>query len=592
MNHRMRLTVLSLLTTLSLGWLVGGVQASAATVTISPLPGTLTALPQTQISFLGASAKSLSSISVVGSSSGRHSGRLRSYSSATGSSFLPSKPFTAGEQVTVRAKWARAKGVRSSLSTSFTIAQPGVVPSTEFTAIPGKPTDIQSFQSQPELHPATVTVHQPAGTGSAPGYVFASPFLGPGQWGPMIFDNAGNLVWFRPLPAGEDATDFRTQVYRGKNDLTWWQGRTLQLGFGLGEDVIANANYRTVAVVRAGNGLQTDEHEFIVTPQGSAYVLAYSPVQTSLSSAGGPASGLALDGVIQQIDVHTGLVMWEWHSLGHVDVSESYSKLPALQTNPYDYFHINSLTTDAHGHILISARNTWGLYDLSASTGAVLWRLGGKKSTFTLGAGVQFAYQHNALWLGNNEVSLFDDEGAPPVKPPSRGEIVKLDLKAKTATLAGQLVRTAGPLITNSQGNTQPLPGGGWMVGWGGLPNLTEFNAQGQIVYDAQLPTGDNSYRVYREPWSGQPTEAPAIIAKTTGATTAVYASWNGATTVVSWQLLTGSSAAHLTAVSTTPEHGFETTIPAPGARFFEVRALSASGKVLGTSGAVQPTSG
>ena len=592
MNHRKRLAVLSLLATPGLGWLLAGAQASAATVAISPLPGTPTALPQTQISFLGASAKSLSSISVVGSSSGRHSGRLRSYSSTTGVSFLPSKPFTPGEHVTVRARWMSSSRTHSSLSTSFTIAQPGVVPSIEFTGVPGKPSDIQSFQSQPALHPPTVTVHQPAGMGSAPGYLFASPFLGPGQWGPMIFDNAGNLVWFRPLSGGQDAADFRTQIYRAKNDLTWWQGRTLQLGFGLGEDVIADANYRTIAVVKAGNGLQTDEHEFLVMPQGSAYVLAYSPVQTSLSSAGGPASGLALDGVIQQIDIHTGLVMWEWHSLGHVDVSESYSKPPAVPTSAYDYFHINSLATDAHEHILISARNTWTLYDLSARTGAVLWRLGGKKSSFTLGAGVQFAYQHNALWLGGNLISLFDDEGAPPVKPPSRGEIVKLDETTKTATLAAQFVRTSGPLITNSQGNTQSLPGGGWMVGWGGLPNLTEFNAQGQIVYDAQLPTGDNSYRVYREPWSGQPAEPPAILAKTTGATTAVYASWNGATTVVSWQLLIGPSAAHLTAVSTTPKRGFETTIPAPSAPFFQVRALSASGRVLGTSKAVQPTSG
>ena len=306
----------------------------------------------------------------------------------------------------------------------------------------------------------------------------------------MIFDSAGSLVWFRPLAGGQDAADLRTQTFHGKSDLTWWQGRTLQFGYGLGEDVIANSTYKTVAVVRAGNGLQADEHDFLVTPRAPAYILAYSPVQTSLSSAGGPASGLALDGVIQEIDIHTGLVMWEWHSLGHVDVSESYSKLPGLATNPYDYFHINSLTTDAHGNLLISARNTWALYEINGHTGAVSWRLGGKRSTFALGAGVQFAYQHNALWLGNGEISLFDDEGAPPVKPPSRGEIIKLDQKTKTATLAGQLVRTSGPLITNSQGNLQTLPGGGWMVGWGGLPNFTEFNSLGQIVFDAQLPPG------------------------------------------------------------------------------------------------------
>ena len=587
MNHRRCIAVLTLIAALGLC-----AQASAATVTVSPLPGTPTALPKTQISFLGATVGSLSSISVVGSSSGRHSGHLRAYVSAPGSSFLPTKPFTAGERVTVHAKWKAPGGKRSNISTSFTIAQPGVVAQTEFTGVSGRPSDVQNFASEPNLHPPAVTVHHLAGAASAPGYVFASPFLGPGQWGPMIFDNAGNLVWFHPLPAGQDAADFRTQIFEGKNDLTWWQGRTLMLGYGLGEDEIVNANYQTVAVVKAGNGLQADEHEFTVTPQGSAYILAYSPVRTSLARASGPASGLTLDGVIQEIDIHTGLVMWEWHSLGHIDVSESYSTLPALATNPYDYLHINSLALDSRGNILISGRNTWALYDISPHTGAIAWRLGGKRSTFTLGAGVPFAYQHNAEWLGSDEISLFDDEGVPAVKPPSRGEVVKLDNKARTATLVTQLVRSPGPLSTTSQGDTQSLGTGGWMVGWGGLPNFTEFSSQGQIIYDAQLPAGENSYRVYREPWSGQPSEPPTIVATPEGNTTVVYASWNGATTVVSWQVLTGPDANHLTVASTVAKIGFQTTIPVTAAPFYEARALSASGRVLATLTASESASG
>jgi hypothetical protein len=567
-------------------------QASAASVTISPFPGTATALPGTQISFLGAAAGALRSVSVIGSSSGRHAGRLRGYSSAIGTSFVPVKPFTPGERVSVHAILTNAAGRRSSLASSFTIARPVVLPATEFPTTPGTPADVQSFQSEPELHPPAVTVHQPAGPSSAPGYLFAAPFIGPGQYGPMIFDNAGNLVWFHALPPGQDGADFRTQSFHGETDLTWWQGRTLQLGYGLGVDVVADSNYNVVAVVRAGNGLQADEHEFILTPQGSAYLLAYSPVQADLSSAGGPANGVAVEGVIQEIDIHTGLVMWEWHSLGHVGPSESYSKPPTSPSAPYDYFHINSLTTDSRGNLLISARNTWGIYDISAGNGHVMWRLGGKKSTFALGPGVPFAYQHNALWLSSNEVSLFDDEGAPTVKGPSRGEVVKLDLKTKSATLADQLVRMPGPLTTGSQGNVQQLPAGGWMVGWGGLPNLTEFNAAGQVIYDAQLPAGEFSYRVYREPWAGQPGTPPTISARHTGATTTVYASWNGATTVSSWQLLTGSSAGSLAPVSTTPRTGFETTIPAPSAAFVQVRALGATGRVLGTSAAVAPVPG
>jgi Arylsulfotransferase (ASST) len=583
---RTRLAAASILVlVISLGAVSAG---EAATVAISPLRGTPTALPHTQISFLGAPAKALSAISVVGSASGRHSGTLRSYAAATGASFRPHTPFTPGEQVTVHARLKTTKGSRA-LSTSFTVATPQVISQNEFPPVTGVPSDLQHFPSRPDLLPPTVTVNQST-SAVAPGFVFASPALGPGQYGPMIFDNRGQLTWFKPLAAGDDATDFRTQTYNGKKVLTWWQGRTLQFGLGLGVDEIVDNRYKTVATVKAGNGLQADEHEFTLLPDGSALVLAYSPVRASLASAGGPASAIALDGIIQRIDVKTGLVMWEWHSLGHVDVSESYSKLPGDPANPYDYFHINSVTVDKHGNYLVSARNTWALYEFNGRSGSVTWRLNGKRSSFTLGAGVAFAFQHNAEWQPNGDISLFDDEGAPPVKPPSRAETIKLDLKAKTATLVSQLVRSPAPLITNSQGNAQALADGNWMVGWGGLPNMTEFNAQGQVVFDAQFPRGENSYRVYRETWSGQPATSPSLGASTAGATTTVHVSWNGATDVASWQLLSGPNLAGLTSVSKTPKTGFDTTITTAAAPFVEVRALNAAGKTLGTSKAVAPT--
>ena len=105
------------------------------------------------------------------------------------------------------------------------------------------------------------------------------------------------------------------------------------------------------------------------------------------------------------------------------------------------------------------------------------------------------------------------------------------------------------------------------MVGWGGLPNFTEFNAPGQEIYDAQLPAGESSYRVYREAWSAQPSEPPAIVGELSEAAATIYASWNGATTVYSWQLLTGSSASRRDRPVEHAEDGFETAIPAPVAR-------------------------
>ena len=117
--------------------LAGGSAArAAARVTISPLRGTPTAMPRTQISFLGAGAGTLSSISVIGSSSGRHRGRLRAYRSATGVSFLPSKAFTPGERVTVHARWRASRRGTRKLSDTFTIATPAAIAENEFPATP------------------------------------------------------------------------------------------------------------------------------------------------------------------------------------------------------------------------------------------------------------------------------------------------------------------------------------------------------------------------------------------------------------------------------------------------------------------------
>jgi hypothetical protein len=546
-------------------------------------------MPATQISFVGAPRGSLSSIRVVGSRSGRHGGRLRSYSSAAGSSFLPGKPFTPDEHVTVRARWRNGKRT-VTLSTHFKIAQPVAPPTAELPMTSGTPDDVQDFRSLPELHPPRVTVHQPASTSSAPGYVFAAPLLGPGQHGPMVFDSAGNLVWFRALSGTQSAADFQTQVFHGKNNLTWWQGKTTILGYGLGEGVIVNANYKTVAVVKAGNGLSMDEHEFTVLPSGAAIITAYDPVRRNLAGIGGASSGIAVDCAVQEIDIHTGLVMWEWHSLGPIDIAQSYSQPPASPEGFFDYFHLDSVQALRDGNFLISARNTSSAYKIDARSGGVIWQLGGKKSSFTLGTGAPFAYQHDVRLLGTDMLSVLDDEGGPLLTPPSRGELIRLDTKTRTATLVTQLVRSIGPLTTSSQGNLQALATGGWMIGWGALPNLTEYDAHGQIVYDAQLPAGESSYSVYREPWAGQPSEPPQIAASTSGATTTAYASWNGATTVLSWQLLAGSSSAHLSVVSSAPRSGFESTLTAPAAAFVQVRALSASGKVLASSTTIAPT--
>ncbi len=159
---------------------------------------------------------------------------------------------------------------------------------------------------------------------SRSGDVFVTPYAGPGQAGPMILEPSGSLVWFKALPTYTEATNLQVQEYEGKPVLTWWQGNITMHGFGLGEDVIADDTYTDIAHVRAGNGLQADLHEFQLTPQGTALITAYEPILCNLSSVGGPADGAVTDSVFQEIDVKTGLVMYEWTSVDHVALSECY----------------------------------------------------------------------------------------------------------------------------------------------------------------------------------------------------------------------------------------------------------------------------
>jgi len=561
-------------------------------LSVSPLPGSLDSSPSTQISFLGAPAAELGHVSVSGSRSGSHSGRLLAYAQGDGASFVPSKPFAPGETVTVKGQVlasasAQSGGTGQSFSYQFTVSDPDPLPYARPSSPPAaRAGELQSFHSRPDLHPQTISVTT-ASPQASPGYVLAAPYAGPGQYGPMIFDDAGQLVWFDPLPAGTGVTNLQVQQLYGRPVLTWWQGYIPPQGFGQGEDVIANSAYRVIAHVKAGNGYQADLHDFHITLQSTALITVFNPIHCNLSAVGGPANAAVTDSLFQEIDLRTGLVRREWHSLDHIGLSESYSSPRSATTVwPFDYVHINSLDPGPGGTLLISARNTWALYELNAATGQILTRIGGKHSNVKVEPGAGTAFQHDATVLSNGTIAVFDNGAVPKIHPQSRGIVLAVNAQADTDTLVAQYEHPT-PLLAGSQGNLQPLTGGGVFVGWGSAPYFSEFSASGQLLFDAHLPAAGQSYRGYRFAWTGAPTVPPSIAASAANAKApvTVYASWNGATLVASWRVVGGSSSSRMTAVASAPRSGFETAIATPGPEaYVAVQALSASGAVLGTS--------
>jgi Arylsulfotransferase (ASST) len=552
---------------------------------VSPLPGSLDASYATQISLLGYPASALSGISVSGTSSRGHSGRLEAYSQGDGASFVPDKPFHSGETVVVRGKLTVA-GRTEPFAFHFTTAVRdafGHAPPSRKPA--GKAGELFAAHSRPELHAPLVTV-----TGSspaqAPGDLFITPYSGPGQDGPMIVDPSGNLVWFDPLPSGTESANLQVQHYEGRPVLTWWQGYIPPQGFGQGEDVIADSSYRQILRMRAGNGMLADLHDFDITPQNTALLTVFDPIRCNLSSFGGPSNGAVTDSLFQEIDLKTHLVRREWHPLDHVALTRSYASATTSTTEwPYDYFHLNSVALRRDGSILISARNTSALYEISPSTGQLIAQIGGKGGSEKLGAGSATAYQHDAEELPNGDFTIFDNGGVPKVHPQSRGVIVSVDPNARTDTLVGQYEHSK-PLSAASQGNVQPLENGDMFIGWGAEPYFSEYSPTGALVFDAHLPAKTESYRAYRFQWTGTPGGGPSVAAVPGPAqTVTVYASWNGATTVASWRVLAGASSASLAAAGSAPKAGFETPISTPGEpAYVAVQALDAAGNVLGTS--------
>jgi hypothetical protein len=556
-------------------------------VTVSPTPNSVDASYRTQISFAGVPASDVTQISVAGSRSGPHAGTFAAFSQGDGGSFLPATPFAQGEVVTVHAQLQGTTGPQP-LSWQFTTAAVDAV-SRSLETPPGppprpNPREFQHFVSRADLQPPAVAVTANAGTQSA-GDLLLAPYAGPGQYGPMILDNGGRLLWFKPLQAGTRAADLRAQVYEGRPVLTWWQDPLIAGGHRGSGVAIADSSYGQIAAVRAGNGYEPDLHAFEITPRGTAVFTVYDAIRCDLRAYGGPADGAVADTLFQEVDLRTGLVRFEWHALDHVPLADSYQPVkPGSPRSPWDFFHINAVSLYG-ATILVDARNTWAAYELDAGSGQVLWRVGGKHSSFAMGPGAAPAWQHDAREGPEDTITFFDNGATPKVHLQSRAIVLRLDFAHKTAALVASFTHPR-PLIAASQGNFQPLAGGDWMIGWGQEPSFSEFSASGRLLFDAHLPAAYQSFTVLKAPWSGTPAAPPrvAVRAVAHGGTVA-YVSWNGATAVAQWRVLGGASARSLAPVATARRTGFETRIAMRAVpRYVAAEALGAQGQILGTS--------
>ncbi len=573
----------------------GAAPPAPAPTYVLPFAGTPDASPQTQVDFGSVAPSRLLAVSVTGSRSGTHTGRIKQMPGGAGSAFFPAQPFAPGEHVSVVAK-VKGSGGRGdqTVGTSFTTA--ALVAPSAGPASASKPraaavhaalspeAKTQSFYSEPWLHPPILLR---SGNVPDPGQgdilVDAENSI---QAGPLIYDTAGQLVWFDPVPHSA-AFNVEEQRLYGQSALTFWRGYVVN-GYGIGTDMVLNHAYQTVATINAANGYNTDLHEFQITPQGNALVTAWALVHADLRSVGGSKNGTLVDSVVEEINIATGQLLWEWHADGHVRLTASY--FGKATSKPYDFFHANSIQQLPNGNFLVSARSTSAVYEISAATGRIVWILGGRHSSFKMGKGTNFEWQHDARLQSDGTLTVFDDGAdgkGPGNESRSRALRIRINLRTHRATLVHAYVNHPS-ILAQSQGNVQRLPDGNTFVGWGSAQYFSEFDRRARQRFSGHFYAPIYSYRAYRAPWYGEPTGAPSVAASATRSGTSVYASWNGATDVAAWQLLAGPTPNPLAAVGQSPFNGFETDITTSSTEpYFAVQALSATGQVLGTSAVV-----
>ncbi|GAA0318817.1 arylsulfotransferase family protein [Actinoallomurus spadix] len=454
----------------------------------------------------------------------------------------------------------------------------GAVPPPAVVPDPG--TAHRALPAAPELR---ILRHRP---GAAPGMILITPqSLPPApRDGNEILDGQGRPVWFRPVPARQFTTDLRVQRYRGRPVLTWLQGAladgvlSYRSGFAYdGTGYIADTHYRVIATVRH----VADPHELQLTPRNTVLLIGARNLRMDLTPIGGTRNDTVRDGVLKEVDVATGRTLWRWSAADHIPVTENHHPgLRPHEPRPYDYLHLNSVDEGPDGTLLVSAMNTCAVYKVDRRTGRIIWRLGGRESTFRLGPGVRFCGQHDAHWAGENLIRVFDN-GTLTDRHASRVAWIRLDPRGRTATLVRQIVQPRRESVA-IQGNAQELPNGDTAVGWGSTGRISEFSPGGSRLFDAALPEGVITYRMYRLPWNGRPCTPPAVIPR--GRT--VHAVWNGATGVARWRVLTGPTRKAAKPVAEAAWNGLDTAITLPGtsasAPYVQVEALDAHGRLLG----------
>ena len=208
--------------------------------------------------------------------------------------------------------------------------------------------------------------------------------------------------------------------------------------------------------------------------------------------------------------------------------SRSSQVQATLPTNgfPWDAYHVNSIDLSPDGRsFLVSMRDTWAVYLVDIASGRIEWTLGGRSSSFRFGAGAAFAVAARRAARAatrRSRCSTTTAASSPAAAATSNRKRPRAR-SCSSSTSGGAPRRSSASsasgfrLESEYMGDTQPLPGGNVFIGWGSEPYISEFSATGKLLWEAELPGPDLSYRATLEQWVGAPLSPPAGAARRSG---------------------------------------------------------------------------
>ena len=494
----------------------------------------------------------------------------------------------------------------------------------------------QRYISAPDIIAPVPNIVKFSETGLSPSkYVMwtpISPKLGPVH--PMLLEaKTGTTVWQGPLHDWQGLNP-TVQSCNGTDYITWHSGPGLKQGHSVGKGYLYNKNYNLMHTITGKNNKTVDCHELTLTPQCTVIFTSYDTIPYNLSHWN-ITEGYLMNSYFQEIDLATDELLFEWSAADHMNITDAIWQPATMGEGAtlqkgFDFAHLNSVEKDQHGNYLLSMRHTSSVSYVSGVDGHVIWTLGGKSNDFkdlSEGSATDFAFQHHARWVNKEltKISIFDDRNSfeifNRVHNDTRGIIVEIDADARTVRL-DKVYHATHNITSVRMGGMQVLQDspepGNVILGYGNEPAWTEYAPNGTVLFDIALgpiragrASADN-YRVLKVNWTGEPTWNPSIAAgpdahyhfNETRSTfevlrgdkfgnffrnTTAYFSWNGATDIAYWLVLSSETSPNMTITSNfearIPKTGFEMHYKASyGTKYLRAMAVSASDVIIGAS--------